>query len=250
MSTRNIKPQNETECKDNPFVAKRVEILESEIQQQKEILEREIQHQKNMKEKQSKRMDELEKVINELKEQGIHTIREENLDKQGTEFSGTSQGLGDMTISRNIVQKRQFLLGGSVDTMIGFTAYMDHTVQNLGIDQILVFNKVLFNDGGWYNNGSGIFTCPENGVYLFFFEVCAQDGKQIVAKLVVNGVNEVDGIADNEYIQTEGQGSNMAILRLARGMHVAVENYRWGQVTSLSSSTDRFNTFSGILLYQ
>ena len=57
--------------------------------------------------------------------------------------------------------------------ILGFTAYSDHIIEHLGINQIVVFNKVLFNDGGMYNNGSGIFTCPVDGVYMFFFDVCS-----------------------------------------------------------------------------
>ena len=79
------------------------------------------------------------------------------------------------------VRNQRYLLE-TVDTPVGFTAYMDHSV-HLGIDQTVVFNHVLFNDGGAYNAQTGIFSCPVDGVYLFFFEVGAWH-QQIVAKLV------------------------------------------------------------------
>ena len=129
-------------------------------------------------------------------------------------------------------------------------SYIDHFVYHLGIDQSLIFNRVLFNDGGAYNNASGIFTCPVSGVYLFFFEVGSGTQRQIVAKLVANNVNQVDAIADSEYHTShEAQGSNMAILRLGQGTHVWVENYRWADKAVEGDTTDRFSTFSGILLY-
>ena len=76
-------------------------------------------------------------------------------------------------------------------------------------------------------------------------------GHQIVAKLVVNGINYVDAIADSEggTANTEAQGSNLAILSLKKGSHVSIENYRWGQVQADGGSTDRFNSFSGVRLY-
>ena len=138
----------------------------------------------------------------------------------------------------------------ALDTPIGFTAYLDHLVEHPGIDQTIIFNHALFNDGGAYNTRSGIFTCPKDGVYLFSFEVSIWSNRQIVAKLVANSANEVDGIADAEFhTGQEVQGSNMAILRLGQGSHVWVENYRWGDRAVEGSSTHRFSTFSGLLLY-
>ena len=109
----------------------------------------------------------------------------------------------------NIGSRFQRYLLNALDTPIGFTAYLDHTAQHLGVDQTIIFNNALFNDGAAYNSHSGIFTCPENGVYLFFFEVGSGLQNQVVAKLVANSVNQVDAIADSEYHRThEAQGSN------------------------------------------
>ena len=86
---------------------------------------------------------------------------------------------------KNITSGFQCYLLNEVDNPVAFTAYIDHFVYHLGIDQTLIFNQVLFNDGGAYNNASGIFTCPVSGVYLFFFEVGSDSQRQIVAKLVL-----------------------------------------------------------------
>ena len=86
---------------------------------------------------------------------------------------------------------------------------------------------------------------------MFFFEVGSGARHQIVAKLVANGANTLDGIADSDYHDRhEAQGSNMAILRLAAGTHVWVENYRWPDKYVQGGLTDRFTSFSGVLLYQ
>ena len=193
----------------------------------------------------------------------IHQLKQELMRLKGPDFTveqahvsldkhKEAEAVSDNTNQRKNMTSRfkRYLLNG-LENPFGFTAYIDHNVQHLGIAQALIFNHVLFNDGGAYNNASGIFTCPVNGVYLFFFEVGSGTQKQIVAKLVANNVNEVDAIADSEYHQYhEAQGSNMAILRLGQGTHVWVENYRWADQGVEGNPTERFSTFSGILLYQ
>ena len=97
---------------------------------------------------------------------------------------------------------RRLLIPNTGTSKDAFTAYLDHELSHLGIDQTIIFNRVLFNDGNAFNSRSGIFTCPVNGVYMFFFAVGSGYGgsqHQIVAKLVTNGVNQVDAIADSEY---------------------------------------------------
>lgn len=156
----------------------------------------------------------------------------------------------DFGMSKSL-RNRRLLLGNSVNTLVGFTAYLDHNVDHLGIDQTIVFNQILFNDGGGYNHATGMFTCPVFGVYLFFFEVGSGSQHQIVAKLVVDGYNRVGAIADSDYhAYDEAQGGNMAILKLSAGSRVWVENYRWANKFVEGDTIDRFTTFSGILLYQ
>ena len=148
-------------------------------------------------------------------------------------------------------RRNRRLLGNSVNPLVGFTAYLDHNTNHLGIDQTIVFNQILFNDGSGYNHATGIFTCPVSGVYLFFFDVGSGSAHQIVARLVVNGLNKVGAIADSAFhTYHEAQSSNMAILKLSAGAHVWVENYRWSDKFVEGDTTDRFTTFSGILLYQ
>lgn len=208
-------------------------------------LEKRINKAEKLIVKQSSEIDRLTTEVKKLKEEKVtfSQLRTKAADKlKGNEFD-----FGQTKRLRN----RRFLLEDKVESFVGFTAYLDHNVNHLGIDQSIVFNNILFNDGGAYHNSSGIFTCPVTGVYMFFFEVGSGSRHQIVAKLVVNGSNTVDGIADSEYHDNhEAQGSNMAILKLSAGTRVWVENYRWADKFVEGGTTDRFTTFSGILLYQ
>lgn len=88
-----------------------------------------------------------------------------------------------------------------------------------------------------------------DGIYVFYFTVSTVDINQIVAKLVVDGVNQVDGVSDTYHDNHEAQGGNFAVLSLQKGQQVWVANYRWTTHSMAESDTYRFSTFSGFFLY-
>ena len=57
----------------------------------------------------------------------------------------------------------------SLGTFVAFSAYLDHTLRNMGNDQIIVFNQIILNEGGGYDQETGVFTCPKSGLYLITF---------------------------------------------------------------------------------
>ena len=52
---------------------------------------------------------------------------------------------------------------------MAFSAYLDHTLSNIGNDQTIEFNKIILNEGGGYDQRTGVFTCPQSGLYLITF---------------------------------------------------------------------------------
>jgi hypothetical protein len=53
-------------------------------------------------------------------------------------------------------------LGGRIrrsfpETPFAFSAVLDHNVDHAGIEQTVLFNKVLLNDGNAYNNRTGTY---------------------------------------------------------------------------------------------
>jgi hypothetical protein len=96
---------------------------------------------------------------------------------------------------------------------------------------------------------SGIFTCPMDGIYGFYFSIATVHVNQIVAKLVINSINEVDGVADTFHTNQEAQGSNFVLVSLTKGQQVWVANYRWATHVMQESDGYRFSSFSGFLLY-
>ncbi|XP_053393543.1 heavy metal-binding protein HIP-like [Mercenaria mercenaria] len=192
----------------------------------------------------------------QLQENEIHRIKHTlktfcRTQKSKTETRNDSNGKKSKATARNVeitnlvppVQRtsRQY-------ERIVFSSYLDHNVQNLGIDHPIVYNRIIINEGSAYNEHSGMFTCPVDGIYGFYFSVSTQDVHQIVAKLVVDSVNEVDGVSDTMHDNHEAQGGNFVFVSLTKGQQVWVANYRWTYHSMQETDIYRFSTFSGFLL--
>ena len=92
-------------------------------------------------------------------------------------------------------------------------------------NRAVVFDRVLLNDGQGYNNYTGAFTAPLSGVYQFSFFFDSHTLSFL--QLVVDGVNQVDAIANRHTVSQEGQqahsmGGNTCIVRLNHGEAVMV----------------------------
>ena len=52
-----------------------------------------------------------------------------------------------------------------------FSVSLDHDIDTTTTDQVIVFSKVILNEGGYYDPGICVFTCPWDGVYDISFFV-------------------------------------------------------------------------------
>ncbi|XP_053400888.1 uncharacterized protein LOC128557521 [Mercenaria mercenaria] len=134
---------------------------------------------------------------------------------------------------------------------VAFSAYMTHTNFHTIVGQAFKFDQVLLNDGIGYSKSTGKFTVPLTGVYLFAFHIDARN--LMFVRLVVNGVNQVDAVA-NAHTNTDSRrsysmGGNTAIIHVRHGQAVWVETYEIQDGITASSNTFRICTFSGVLLY-
>ncbi|XP_053408210.1 uncharacterized protein LOC128559764 [Mercenaria mercenaria] len=140
---------------------------------------------------------------------------------------------------------RQTIGGG-----IAFTAFLDHD-GDYGAGQIITFNKIITNDGNGYNMHTGVFTCPEEGMYLFTFFVGERgemDGvTQIYADLIINSNNIIDAFAETRHYQEDAQGGNAVVIRLKLGDSVWVRSRIAGH--HIEGNTARTTSFTGVYLY-
>ena len=92
---------------------------------------------------------------------------------------------------------------------------------------ILVFERVVMNIGGHYNNIDGIFVAPKTGIYLFAWTVCTYGKNYVMTELMV----------DNTMISRAGEyensghydcGSMTAVCRMDKDKHAWIRTTEYG----------------------
>ena len=80
---------------------------------------------------------------------------------------------------------------------VGFTAWMSSTVE-VDNDELIIFDEVISNIGGYFNPTQSVFICPFSGMYAFYFNVQATtDGPSATLKIVKENVQIGDASADD-----------------------------------------------------
>nr|KAG5704477.1 hypothetical protein BaRGS_003788 [Batillaria attramentaria] len=83
------------------------------------------------------------------------------------------------------------------ESSFAFSAHYSHYGVQVNGDAVLKFNAVPTNIGGGYNSGTGKFTAPVSGVYLFLLHIINGDGDQkIEVDLVKSGTPIGKAIAE------------------------------------------------------
>nr|AOF79098.1 complement C1Q-like protein [Sinohyriopsis cumingii] len=131
---------------------------------------------------------------------------------------------------------------------VAFSAYLSHYETHLGINQIIVYDGVLTNEGNAYNPSNGIFVCPQDGLYLLAFFTGTVNNHKTWVKLVVDNQVISNAVSEGARYEIDDQGGNVAICRLNAGQQVwtAIHNRADAELDSLS--TFRHVTFSGVRL--
>ncbi|XP_022625648.1 complement C1q-like protein 2 [Seriola dumerili] len=112
-------------------------------------------------------------------------------------------------------------------------------------DKTLVFKRILSNTGNAYDQNTGIFTAPVNGLYYFSFSSYGYNTHVVGAILMKNAVRQISTY-DDPSIDGSDSSSNAVVLQLAAGDTVHMELWDNGRVfDNLNGHT----TFSGFLLF-
>ncbi|KAM3590109.1 uncharacterized protein V6R79_003983 [Siganus canaliculatus] len=112
-------------------------------------------------------------------------------------------------------------------------------------DKTLIFQRIFSNMGSGYDQNTGIFTAPVNGVYFFSFSTYGYNTHVTGAILMRNGVRQVSTY-DSPSTDGSDSSGNAVVLQLAAGDKVHVELWDDGRVfDNLNGHT----TFSGFLVF-
>ena len=104
---------------------------------------------------------------------------------------------------------------------IAFTATSTQT-KMVHQDKTVIFDNVITNVGGAYNNSTGVFTAPQDGTYMIQATIRASHGEEIWANLSVNK-SRVVSVNARGTDGRHGMGSQSMVVTLGKGDIVTIE---------------------------
>ncbi|XP_052764445.1 uncharacterized protein LOC128206180 [Mya arenaria] len=108
----------------------------------------------------------------------------------------------------------------------------------------IVFTETMVNDGNGYDNTTGIFTAPEDGIYLVSLHVCVKNKQNLYYGLVIDGKDSLRGEMYEHYAYS--CNSVQQLLTIKAGNRVWIQVYANDVV--LHQSASHWNMFSALLL--
>ncbi|XP_033733110.1 uncharacterized protein LOC117322357 [Pecten maximus] len=158
------------------------------------------------------------------------SIAEEKLVKPDDTSTSKHQG----RIRRNssaILAPRQMNRVGPRNPTAFFTT-LGHTLTEVAREQLIIFENVIVNNGGHYDEHSGVFTCDMEGTYVFSWTIFVKDGNYIYSELVRNGnAFAFSGTGDQHNVDAS---STTAVVNLMPGDKV------WTRVVTRTVGADIF----------
>ncbi|XP_056156075.1 complement C1q tumor necrosis factor-related protein 3-like [Lampris incognitus] len=138
--------------------------------------------------------------------------------------------------------------GGKAHPQVAFSVSLEESGEILkgpSTDTTLVFKRVFSNTGNGYDQITGVFTAPVNGLYYFTFSTYGYNTHLTGAFLMKNGVRQVSTY-DHHSSDHSDSSSNAVVLHLVAGDKVSVELWEDARVyDNLNGHT----TFTGFLLF-
>ncbi|XP_069120445.1 complement C1q-like protein 2 [Argopecten irradians] len=169
--------------------------------------------------------------------------RNDNLEKRIQELEKENHELKDHNnlLTRSL-QKRVSGLGAG-DNSIGFSTSLS-TTKALGLNQIVVFDTIITNDGNGYDTREGHFTAPVPGLYAFSVTAMCYGSDSHLHVAIVKDNQKIAYIFANG--NNYDNGSKLVVVRLQAGQMVWVEHFSEASGTKING--DAYSTFSGFLI--
>lgn len=134
---------------------------------------------------------------------------------------------------------------------MAFSVYLSISDVEISKGYTIKFDTIVTNIGSSYNRYTGVFTAPQDGVYVFSWNLyCSSDGAYFYSQLVANsnvvGAMFTDATGAN-YTRTT---TNVVVVEINIGDVIYVRIHpTLGFKKKLHSSPDFRSTFSGWKLY-
>jgi hypothetical protein len=125
---------------------------------------------------------------------------------------------------------------------VAFNAYYSTGSGNYVVNQSIVFPLVLLNEGGGYDESTGIFTAPVSGMYQFSINICNADGKYMTAAIVHENTRIT---AATTYSASSICASATIPARLTTGERVYVQST---YTNVMFANEHRYPSFTGVLI--
>ena len=114
---------------------------------------------------------------------------------------------------------------------------------------ILVFERVVINIGGHYNNIDGIFVAPKTGIYLFAWTVCTHGANYAFTELMVNNTM-ISRAGENEASGNYDCGSMTAVCRMDKDKHAWIRTTAAGSKNYFYTGKEGSqSSFMGIIVH-
>lgn len=130
-----------------------------------------------------------------------------------------------------------------------FSAQSTHQENALITHQTILFPRVILNEGSAYDNLTGVFTCPESGVYHFSVTIMSLRDDEVETELVVNGNQVMLNYAAGSL--KHNQGTNSVVVRLDIGDKVWVRVNQNPVINTdgvISIYGQSWSTFTGFMI--
>ncbi|XP_045185310.1 uncharacterized protein LOC123543296 [Mercenaria mercenaria] len=136
-------------------------------------------------------------------------------------------------------------------TQIPVVAFQSYFLKEITVEngQTLIFTKTVYDKGLGYNNGTGVYTTPVSGAYLFSVQLCIQVDKFVYVEIVHEDVTIMK-------VRLVDEGKTYHSCSTVTGVAVLNKGERVWVKSRLSSTGENiwrspnsvWNSFSGVLI--
>ena len=138
----------------------------------------------------------------------------------------------------------------SVANGVAFSVTLKNHQENLGIHQIIRFDKVITNVGGGFDPVSSIFKTPVSGVYFFTVVIMSHAAEDIETQIMKNGTPLVNTYSGDSTTWNQGSQSTVVYLNAGDDVYVHIQDNKAINNGNVRVFGGTWSSFSGFLISQ